>query len=274
MIKSNFTKREKNGVIYYTIPSFDRTKLVKHLFSTRIKGFSKPPFDSLNLGINREDSIDAVRKNYEIICKLLDISIDSIAFSNQVHGTDIRIVDKSHTAKKISFNKNNEEGIDGLITDERGITLCTFYADCVPLYFLDPVKKVIGLAHAGWRGTAGKIAAKITDKMIDLYNCLPKDILVGIGPSIGPCCYEVGENVFKTFNENFTKLEKLLISKGDNKWYLNLWEANMLILKGRGILQKNIIISKLCTSCNNDKFYSYRKEDGETGRMAAVIQLL
>lgn len=274
MIKQgNFTQKEKNGVIYYTIPSFDKTNLVKHLFSTRIKGVSKIPFDSLNLGINKEDNMDAVRENFKIVCKVLDVPVDSIAFSNQVHGTDIRIVDSSNTGKGIP-PIGNKEGIDGLITNERGITLCTFYADCVPLYFLDPKRKVIALAHAGWKGTASKIGEKTIDKMENIYNCNPKDILVGIGPSIGPCCYEIGENVFKIFNENFTKPQKLFVSKEYNKWNLNLWIANMIILKSRGILENNITVSESCTSCNNDKFYSYRKENGKTGRMASVIQLL
>lgn len=272
-VKSNFTRREKNGIVYYTIPSFDETRMVKHLFSTRIKGVSKPPFESLNLGINKEDNLDDVKENYEIICSTLDIPIDSIVFSNQVHGTDIKIVEKSHVGKGIYFN-GDEDGIDGLITNKRGITLWTFYADCVPLYFLDPKKKVIALAHAGWKGTASKIGEKIIDKMESLYNCLPQDILVGIGPSIGPCCYEVGESLFEIFNKNFTNPDKLLISKGNQKWHLNLWKANMVILKSRGILENNITVSELCTSCNNDKFYSYRKENGRTGRMSAVMQLL
>ncbi len=270
---SGFTLREKNGVLYYTIPSFDRTNLVKHMFTTRVKGVSEFPFASLNLGINREDKIENVKENFKIVCNVLDVSIDSLVFSNQVHGTNIKIVDDEDVCEEI-LSLHPEEGVDGLLTNKRDLTLCTFYADCVPIFFLDYKKKVIGLAHAGWRGTVGKIAGKMIDKMIETYDCNTDNILVGIGPSIGPCCYEVDEIVYEKFNNNFTNLEKLLISNDKGKWFLDLWAANMLILKCKGILDKNITVSRLCTSCNNDKFYSYRKENGETGRLAAIIHLI
>lgn len=271
--EGKFTLVERKGVKIYTIPSFDKTKIVKHCFTTRIKGVSQSPFDSLNLSLNKEDKIDDVKENFKIICDALDISLDSLVFSNQVHGTNIKIVEEKN--RDIEYiTELNQDGVDGLLTNRKGITLCTFYADCVPLYFLDVKKKVIGLAHAGWRGTVERIGEKILDRMHESFGCAMSDILVGIGPSIGPCCYEVGKDVFDKFNNNFTNTEKLLIPTNRDTWDLNLWYANVIILISRGIPLENITVSELCTNCNNDLFYSYRKEKGKTGRMAAMIQLV
>jgi hypothetical protein len=272
MHSNNLNLKEKNGVYYYTFPSFEKTGLVRHLFTSRIGGVSKEPYKSLNLGINTKDNIENIKKNFEKVLSVINNTVDNIVVSHQLHTTNVKIVDKNDIGKGIN-NIISEDGVDGLITNIPDIALFTFYADCVPIFYLDTVKRVVGLAHGGWRGTVNKIAGKVVDMMIESYNSNPKDIIVGIGPSIGPCCYEIGCDVYNKFNINFTNVKKLIKSIGKDRWRLNLWEANSQILKEKGIPSRNISISGICTSCHNDLFFSYRKEKGVTGRMAAVIQL-
>ncbi|MTI49029.1 peptidoglycan editing factor PgeF [Sporosalibacterium faouarense] len=273
MNEGNFILREKKGIKYYTIPTFDKTGLVKNIFTTRIKGVSEKPYNSLNLGLNNEDNLSKVKDNFKILCDAVDISTESLVFSNQVHGTNIKVINEKDNSKCF-LSKSDSDGVDGLITNKKGLTLCTFYADCVPIYFLDTKKEVIGLAHAGWRGTVEKIAEKMIDIMEEKFQSDLNDIIVAIGPSIGPCCYEVDRYVYDKFNSNFTNLEQLLIPTDRDKWYLNLWNANVVILSGRGVPINNILVGEHCTSCNNDLFFSYRKENGKTGRMAALLQLV
>ncbi|AFS78324.1 putative multi-copper polyphenol oxidoreductase laccase [Gottschalkia acidurici 9a] len=269
---NKFKLNEKGEVKYYTVPSFDDTLLVTHAFTTRLGGVSKDPFNSLNLGFKTGDNKKDIIENFKIISESLESKIDNLVLSDQVHKTEIRAVTKADLGKGIVKEIDYSE-IDGLVTNESGVTLCTFYADCVPLFYLDKEKKVVGLAHAGWRGTVAGIAGNMIDIMKEKYESKPEDIIVGIGPSIGECCYEVNKDVFDEFNRNFTNTSNVLKSMDDGKWKLNLWEANRLILEDKGVPCRNITISNLCTSCNNDIFYSYRKENGKTGRMAAIIQL-
>ncbi len=271
--KGTFLIKQKDNIKYFIIDKFEETGLVNALFTTRIGGISTGNYQSLNLGKNTNDSAYNIMTNFKRIAKLLSTKVDDIVLSDQVHSTNIRVIHDIDRGKGLVKEMDYKE-VDGLITDKVGITLCTFYADCVPLFFFDKKVKVIGLAHAGWRGTVNKIGSSMIDKMIKDFGCNPNNILVGIGPSIGPCCYEVGKSVYNKFNENFTYAGKLIKPIAKDKWMLNLWEANRHILKEKRILDRNIYIAGLCTSCNNDIFYSYRKENGDTGRMGAFIQLL
>ncbi|MGF7058823.1 peptidoglycan editing factor PgeF [Brassicibacter mesophilus] len=269
---NRFVIKEKKGVKFYTICSFEKTGLVSHAFTTRIGGVSSGSYSSMNLGIKTDDDFNDVKHNFNIIADLFNTSLDKIVLSNQVHGTNIRIIDEVES-KKDELNCI-DDGVDGLVTNIKNIMICTFYADCVPIFYLDPINKVVALAHAGWRGTVNKIAGKMVDIMQHTYNSIPEDILVGIGPSIGPCCYEVNSDVYNKFNENFTNNGSLLKQQSPTKWQLNLWEANKIVLEEKGIISRNITVSKICTSCNSDEFFSYRKDSGVTGRMAAIIQLI
>lgn len=244
-----FDITSKEGIFYYTIKSFDNVENVFHLFSTR-------------MGWNRENTL-------ENISKVFDVKLENIVVSNQVHGTNIAVVEDINFYKeKVYLN-----GVDGLITDKTNIALVTYYADCVPLFFLDPNKKVIGLAHGGWRGTVQNIGGKMINTMKEKYNSSIDDILVAIGSSIGPCCYEVGIDVYDEFKKRFEFYNEIFKFTSKNKWHLNLWDANKKILMESGIHEGNISISNLCTSCNNDIFYSYRKEMGTKERMVAAIEL-
>lgn len=269
---SDFYMKKIGGIKYYAIKSFEEAGLVNHGFTTRIGGVSAAPFNSLNLGIYTDDSLDNIKENFNIVSKAFSTSIEKIVLSNQVHGTNIRIVDDINKAR-LGTSFSNEEGVDGLVTNLKDVMLCTFYADCVPIFYLDPKKSVIGLAHAGWKGTVNRIAGKMVEIMQQSYDSKAEDILVGIGPSIGLCCFEVNDDVYKIFLDNFSTHKDLYIKEGINKWRINLWKANESILEEKGILSRNISISNLCTCCNNNIFFSYRKEKGITGRMAALIQL-
>lgn len=267
-----FKSNDRKGIKYYTIPLFEETALTVHAFTTRIGGVSKDPFKSLNFGFKTGDNEKDIFINYESICEVLDTKLEDCVLSDQVHKTNIRIVTKEDRGKGILKDRDYKE-IDGLVTNESDITLFTFYADCVPLFFLDKVNKVIGLAHGGWRGTVDGIASKMIDTMTKEYNSKLKDILVAIGPSIGECCYEVGIDVYNEFDKKLLNTSKILKPVSDDKWKLNLWETNKTILEMTGIPNENIALSNICTSCNNEVFYSYRKESGITGRMAAIIRL-
>ncbi len=267
-----YIKRSNSEVVYLSIPLFEETSLVKCCFTTRLGGVSSSPWSSMNLGLNTEDSINDVKTNYKIISEVLDINYENLVISDQVHKDNILIVKEEHKSNKLINNSIKE--IDSLITNNRGIALVTLYADCVPIFILDKKNKVVALAHAGWRGTVKKISKKTIKRMMEIYDTNPKDCLVAIGPSIGGCCYEVDDIVVNHFKDVFNSTNKIITPKSSNKYLLDLWEANKLMLLDIGILHQNITISKICTMCNNDLFFSYRGENGNTGRMAAIIQLI
>ncbi|MBV1817814.1 peptidoglycan editing factor PgeF [Anaerosalibacter bizertensis] len=237
------------NIQYYIIESFQKSNKVEHLFSTRI-GWDNENFSKQ-------------------ISKIFDVEEDNIIFSKQVHGTNIGYVQNIEEYK----NKVYPKGVDGLITDRKDIVLVTYYADCVPLFFLDIEKEIIALAHSGWKGTVKNIGGKMVDLMMKKFNSAPENILVGIGPSIGSCCYEVGKDVYNEFKERHSFYEQLFIPIKDNKFYLDLWKANKTLLEDKGIPSENITVSNICTSCNNQKLYSYRKENGTKNRMISAIKL-
>lgn len=269
---SGFDMHESCGVTYFSIHAFEETGLVVTCFSSRLGGVSEKPYSSLNLGLKTADAKVNIEKNYELLFKAIGIPIKNSVLSDQVHKDKIKMITKADCGKGIIRDSDISE-IDGMVTNEKGIALVTHYADCVPVYLLDPINKAIGLAHAGWKGTVLKIAQKVVLKMQESFGTEPKNCLAAIGPSIGKCCYEVDEQVINKFNQNFTNLNKYVFSKGNNRYKLDLWEANKNQLEEIGILQRNITVSNLCTYCNSRLFFSHRLEKGMTGRMAAVLQL-
>jgi YfiH family protein len=270
---NNFLKHQTdNGIIYYAIPSFDKTGIVKTCFTSRIGGVSKNPYNALNLGMNTEDLRENILENFRLLCEGLEISMNDLVFSDQVHGDHIKIVKEEDIGKGI-LRESDIIGVDALITNVKKIPLVTVYADCLPIFLLDPVKKIIALAHAGWRGTVLKIGKKVVKRMIETFQTNPKDCLAAIGPSIGKCCYEVDEDVINKFNKNFTNIDSFVFSKENNKYMLDLWQANKVSLEEIGLLEKNITISNLCTMCNRELLFSYRGDGGITGRMAAIMEI-
>jgi len=271
-LSESFVSHEKNGVGFFSIPSFDKTNLVVNAFSGRKGGISKGKYSSLNLSFLTEDKQENIMKNRIRFATAIGISPESMVNAQQVHEDiiyKVTIKDKGRGA----FERDTLiPATDALMTNEKGITLMLFFADCVPVVFLDPIKKAIAVTHAGWKGTVAKIAAK-TVKALELnYGVKPENILVGIGPSIGPCHYQVDHTVIAKVAEAFPKSEKLLFDKKENGYaYLNLWEANRIQLLEVGISDKNITVAGLCTYCFQDNFFSHR--GNMMGRQAAVIML-
>ncbi len=262
-----------NGVQFGEFMHLENLK-VKHGMSTRIGGVSNPPFAELNLGLRSGDEIDNVIINRQRFCEAIQVDFSRVITAQQVHGNDVAIV----TAREAGRGaKNYFEALpatDALVTNEKSLPLMLFFADCVPVVIVDPVRQAIGMCHAGWKGTVAKIAQKTVGTMQTCYGTEPADCLIGIGPSIGPCCYEVDEVVITELKkgwENWQDLVKPAFPK--NKWFLDLWKTNRKQLEAIGVRSENIVISGLCTSCNTHLFFSHRAEHGVTGRQAAIISL-
>ncbi len=261
------------NLTYLTIPSFTQTGKVKHAYTARKGGVSGPPFESLNLGFHVGDEKALVSLNRERVCNLLGIESDALVAARQVHGDLVYAADAQDKGRGALDGESAIPGVDALVTNVSSLPLVAFFADCVCVFLLDPVMNVIGLVHAGWKGTALKIGAKTVRRMERIYNSKPRDILAGIAPSIGPCCYEVDQPVVNLFRKSFPDWGMFIKPKCSGRWNLDLWEANKRILIDSGVPEDNISVAGLCTSCNNDLFFSYRAESGRTGRLAGLLML-
>lgn len=262
----------KNGVTYLTYPAFDCVEGILHGFSTRLGGVSQGIYSSMNLSFTRGDEESAVKENYRRIADAIGFSVDDLVTSDQTHTANVRKVTEADRGKGILIPRDYTD-VDGMITDVPGIVLATFYADCVPLYFVDPVHCAIGLSHSGWRGTVQKIGAVTVRKMAEEYGSNPKDILAAVGPSICQDCYEVSEDVIEQFCSAFEKQywNRLFYRKENGRYQLNLWEANRIIFAEVGILEENISMPNLCTCCNPEFLFSHRASKGKRGNLAAFL---
>lgn len=268
---SGFSRKVDGGVGYYIIDEFEKNLGVKTCFSTRNGGVSEGPFSTLNLGYKSGDVIINIDKNIAALCDAAGFNIENLVFSDQIHGDVCRIVGKSDRGKGVT-RESDIEGVDALITSERDVAICIFTADCVPVFIVDDVKEVIALCHGGWRGIVNGIVPNTLNIMKDYYGCKPKNITAGVGPSIGPCCFYVGEEVVNEFRKAFTDTRDMIIYE-DGRFRINLWNAVTEQLKIWGLKSNNILNSKLCSSCNNSEFFSYRRDGCKTGRMISILQL-
>lgn len=250
---------------YLTIPKWSELG-VKAVFSTRKAGVSKGLYSSLNMALHVNDQPEEVLRNRKIFLTELGHSPENCVAGEQIHGIGVVSVTAKDKGLGMWEMKDAIPQCDGMVTGEK-IGLFSFYADCVPLYFCNPPTGIVGLAHAGWKGTYKKIVKEVLTK-IKSAGGLPEDCLAAIGPCIGACCYRVGENVASIFREIFNNSVLIEISKGE--YLLDLVEANRMLLLAEGIPPENISIAGMCTACHSDLFYSYRRE-GITGRMAAFI---
>lgn len=262
-----------DSVPYLTYNSLSEISFINHVFSTRLGGVSTGEFSSMNMAFNRGDNPDNVTENYKRICKSAGFDFDSLTASSQDHNTFVRAVTKQNRGVGI-YKPRDIQSVDALVTNEQGVTLVTYYADCTPLFFVDTKQKAIGLAHAGWRGTVGRIGEKVVQKMTEMYNTNPSDIVAAIGPAISVCCYEVD----KPCADNFLALKdldssKFVFSKNDGKFMVDLLETNRQILVGAGVKPENITISDLCTNCNSELLWSHRATKGHRGTMSAFMCL-
>lgn len=270
-------KRNRAGEVeYLTFPLLEQTGIVRHLFSTRLGGVSEGIYQSMNLSYTRGDEKAAVDENYRRIAGILGCGLEDLVCSDQTHTVNLRVVTREDGGKGILRPKDYHD-IDGLLTDEPGLVLATFYADCVPLYFVDTKNRAVALAHSGWRGTVARMGRCVTEKMREVYGTRPEDLTAAIGPSICQACYEVGEDVAEAFIQEFRKpgqAAQILEEKGNGKYQLDLWRANEILLQEAGIPAGQIQVTDLCTCHNSDYLFSHRASQGKRGNLGAFLGLL
>lgn len=266
---------ETAEVPHFQFSKIANTNKVKHMFTTRLGGVSKGVCSSLNLSFSRGDDPEAVKENFKRVAKTLGTQYEDFVFTDQTHTTNLYVVTQKDKGKGIVKERDYKD-IDGLLTNEKGIVLSTFYADCVPLYFVDPMKEAIALVHSGWRGTVGKIGKLAVEKMQEEYGSNPSDIIGGIGPSICQECYEVDNDVIEQFRKSFSKdkWSRLFYEKENGKYQLNLWKANEIIMEEAGLKKENIEVTDICTCCNSELLFSHRASQGKRGNLAAFLSLI
>lgn len=272
MIKKIYDVGKNKQLEYRVFQKWSKDPKLIHGFTTKKGGVSKGEWASLNLGFNRGDTRENVIENYKLVCRALGVAENSLVAANQVHETCIVEVNKSDCGNGI-HNQNKWASADGLYTKEKNITLVTYYADCVPLFFYAPKYEMIGLAHAGWRGTVGEIGAKMVKKWHEFHHIPYDEIEVGIGPSIGPCCFEVHDDVAHQFIKKFGKADFVVENKENGKYNINLWQCNVESLVKQGIKRSQITSAKTCTCCHHDIFFSHRYTQGKRGNLGAFMTL-
>ena len=241
--------------------------------SGRLGGVSEGHFASLNLGLGSSDRREAVLENRRRLAAALDIPSNRFIRPYQVHGVDCLVVGREEVAAGLPGSADVANRVDCLLTAEPGIYLLMTFADCVPVLLFDRVRRVVGLVHAGWRGTLAGAPRRTLATMAERFGSRPEDVLVGIGPSIGPCHYEVGPEVVEATQRAFPGREDLLAARGGGKARLDLWRANAYQLQAAGVPEANVEVAGLCTVCRNDLLFSYRAGKGKTGFHGAVIGL-
>ncbi|MEG1293172.1 MAG: peptidoglycan editing factor PgeF [Clostridium sp.] len=266
--------KEQNHVPFLSFPILEHSGLVSHAFSTRLGGVSKGDFQTMNFSFTRGDDRDDVLENYQRMAGALGVERARMVLTYQTHTTNVRRVTEEDAGKGILIERDYRD-VDGLITNIPGITLVTFFADCVPLYFLDPVHKAIGLSHSGWRGTVNRMGKVTIEAMVREFGSCPEDIIACVGPSICQDCYEVGEEVAVEFKNTFDSLyyDDILLDKKNGKYHLNLWKANEIILREAGIRKENLSITNICTYCNSELLFSHRKSAERRGNLCAFLCL-
>lgn len=270
---TSLQENRKGDLLYYTFPSFDRYGFVRHGFSTRLGGVSQGIYDSMNLSYTRGDDAHRVTENFRLFVAAMGLSHEDVVISAQTHTTNVRHVTSADRGRGVTRPREYTD-VDGLITEEPHLILCTQYADCVPLFFLDPVKRVVATSHAGWRGTAAGIGRVTVEEMCRGYGCHPENILVGIGPSIGKCCFEVDTPVFEAFTRVPAFSDSCYRNDGGGKYHIDLWAVNRRILIDCGVKADNITVTDLCTRCHPNLFWSHRYCGAERGSLAAFIALV
>ena len=273
------TVLEKEAKVpYLHFHSFDRQEWLQLTFSTRLGGVSKGYLSTLNLGWDRGEPRENVCENYRRYCASIGSKSEKLVLSDQVHETTVRYVDERDCAGTEIVKKLKD--VDGMITDIPGLVLATSYADCVPLFFCDPVKRIVASSHSGWKGTVAGIGAETIRKMHKM-GCQPEDIEVLIGPSICQKCYEISEDVAKQFATAYEadEMEQILqkgrvTGEGEQKYQLDLWAANWFQLKRAGVQPAHIHLAGVCTCCNHELLFSHRASHGKRGNLNGFLRIL
>ena len=265
-------QREEVPLLFYK--RLQKIPWIKHCFTTRGGGVSQGIFSSMNLSFTRGDEREAVEENFHRIAKAMGTEYGKFVFTDQTHTTNVRKVEAKDAGAGI-LRERGYHDVDGLITDVPGMVLSTFYADCVPLYFVDTEHHAIGLSHSGWRGTVGHMGRVTIEAMNREYGTKPEQLLCAIGPSICQDCYEVSEDVIEEFRRHFDRelWPELFYPKENGKYQLNLWKANEAVLTEAGILKEHIAVTNVCTHCNPEILFSHRTTGDKRGNLSAFLAL-
>lgn len=257
----------------FQFPALDQTGMVRHGFTTRLGGVSKGMFSTLNVSFSRGDDAEDVKENYRRLASALHVDSGSFVFSHQTHTTNVARVGKADVCGG-RLGEHRFSDVDGLVTDEAGVTLVTFHADCVPLFFVDMAHHAIGLSHSGWRGTVHRMGRATLERMREEFGTDASDVVCAIGPSICGACYEVSEDVAKEFQSEFGGASVgFLQEKGGGKYLLDLWRANEAVLLEAGIKKERLSVTEVCTCCNQKLLFSHRATGGKRGNLAAALAL-
>ena len=269
-----FHSQIKNGVPFLSFRVLEESGMTVDGFSTRLGGVSQGKWGEMNFSYGRGDNPEHVLENYTRMAEALGVDRDKMVVSWQTHTTNVRLVTKEDQGKGV-IKPRDYRDVDGLICSEPGITLVTFYADCVPLYFLDKKNRAIGLSHSGWRGTVNRMGAVTLKAMEEAFGTKPEEVTACIGPSICQDCFEVGEDVVEAFSQAFSSMywDQLWKKGRPGKYQLNLWKANEVILTEAGVSAENIAVTNLCTKCNRKYLFSHRADGENRGTLAAFFGL-
>ncbi len=257
-------RHQPNGLAYYTFEVLDAFPELLHAITTRHGGVSTGPWASLNLTNGTGDRREAVEENLRRVADILGLRRADLVSPNQRHTANVRRVGRGDRGQVF-------EGYDILITDEPGVPLLLRYADCTPILVYDPAHRAMAVVHSGWRGTVQGAARAAVEAMRDQFGSRPDEMIAAIGPAIGPCCYQVGQDVVDAVTAAFAGARELLPKQPDGSYHFDLWAANRRLLTEAGIRQ--IVMAEMCTACRTDEFYSYRAERGRTGHFGAVMML-
>ena len=264
--------RTSGDLTYLSAAAFEQAGGVAHGFSTRLGGVSTGIYESLNLGSTRGDDPALVEENYRRFFGAIGADLSRVVMANQVHSDIVRTVTGADI-KRALFDREPYEA-DGLVTDLPGVALVVFGADCLPILFYDPVRRVIAAVHAGWRGTVSGIAERAVEKMA-FYGCRPEEILAAIGPGISRCCFETHEDVPNAMTSALGVQATPYIEPIENgKFRVDLKGINAMRLTRAGLRPEHIAVTGDCTACQPEKYWSHRATNGVRGSQAAVIELL
>jgi len=269
-ILCDYSYSVQRSVGIFTLPTFNKFVGVKHGFSARIGGASTGEFASLNLSFSREEPRDKVMRNYRIFCDAAFINEESMVMDNYAHGTSVQLVDRRDAGR--GYTRTPLPICDAMITNDPAITLITGHADCMALFFFDPVHRSIGLAHAGWRGALNRIGACVVSSLGKTFQTRPSELYVGIGPSICSHCFEVDLDVANTFSATFPDTPCVNMIDERKKATVDLWMVVFRQLIDAGVLADHISLMGVCTY-EDRRLFSYRRDGGNTGGMAAFLAL-
>lgn len=263
-----FEEKIMEGVPLLTYPLLEKTEFVTHGFTTRMGGVSEGYCSTMNISTTRGDDPKAIEENQRRLARALGVRVEDFTYTHQTHTTNVAVVREEDRGKRFMET-------DGMVTDVPGICLVTFYADCVPLYFVDPVHRAIGLSHSGWRGTVKRMGQVTLERMKEAYGTKPEDVFAAIGPSICQDCYEVSGDVIEKFRKNFSEFvwSQLFYEKENGKYQLNLWRANQIVLTEAGVEAQNIAVTNLCTHCNPEILFSHRSTGVKRGNLSALLAI-